>query len=311
MIEAYLQWTGAPSETFTVFGQDIQIRTGVDANDPIGTLYLNVAGFVGSPVTMPNSTSTSPTWTTIPGTVPTVEARQDGHFPIGLIQVRTAVTLIKEADTLVYNRPTLVDPPTAPDAFQLTYNGVRTVYANEYACLRVRGIPDNQVPARLMSHNTRDNTAHPIFQVGLSDAATFWFQVFADGQILARNNLSMLPDTPLAPTFTASTGPALLISDGATTGAPYSLTTTLHASDNRVYMDGAVVNSSGVSIPGGTVLFIIAAAHRPAAWVQFNERTSTTLSARVTVRPDGTVRLDQALAAAATCSFDGLNWRKA
>lgn len=217
---------------------------------------------------------------------------------------------IAETNTATVDRATLVNPGTAADVWQFRYNGTRVVYGNEYNCLRVRGIPDVQVPARFMSHNTRDNTTLPTFQVGLSDATTYWFQVLADGNILARNSLSMLPDTPLAPTFTASTAAAALISDGASTGAPYSLTTTLHASDNRVYMDGAVVNSSGVSIPGGTVLFTIAAAHRPANWVQFNERTSTTLSARVTVRPDGTVRLDQALAAGATCSFDGLNWRK-
>lgn len=218
---------------------------------------------------------------------------------------------IAEANSATVDRATLVTPGTAADVWQFRYNGTRTIYGNEYNLLRVRGIPDVQVPARFMSHNTRDNTTLPTFQVGLSDAATMWFQVLADGNILARNSLSMLPDTPLAPTFTASTGPAPLISDGATTGAPYSLTTTLQAADNRVYMDGAVVNSSGVSIPGGTVLFTVNAAHAPGAWVQFSVRTSTTLSARATMRPDGTMRLDQALAAGATCSFDGLNWRKA
>lgn len=110
--------------------------------------------------------------------------------------------------------------------------------------------------------------------------------------------------------FTGAAVSAPLISDGATTGAPYVLSTSYNASENRVWMDGAVSNGGGAPIAGGTVLFTIAAAHAPSAWVQFNERTSTTLSARVTIRPNGEVRLDQSLGAGATCSFDGLNWRK-
>lgn len=110
--------------------------------------------------------------------------------------------------------------------------------------------------------------------------------------------------------FTGTTASAALISDGAATGAPYVLATNYDQSRNRVTMDGAISNTGGVSITGGTVLFNVNALHVPTAWVQFNERTSTTLSARVTIKPDGTVRLDQPLAAGATCSFDGLNWAK-
>lgn len=217
---------------------------------------------------------------------------------------------IAEADTVTFNRATLVNPGTAADTWSFTYNGTRVTYVNEYACLRVRGVPDNQVPARFMSHNTRDGTSLATFQVSLSDAATHLFQVLANGDILSAGGLSMLPTAPVAVAFTAPAVTAPLISDGAANGAPYSLTTTLHASANRVYLDGAVSNGGGVAIAGGTVLFTITALHRPTAWVQFNERTSTTLSARVTIRPDGTVRLDQSLAAGATCSFDGLNYRK-
>lgn len=217
---------------------------------------------------------------------------------------------IAEADTVTFNRATLINPGTAADTWSFSYNGVRVTYANEYACLRVRGIPDNQVPARFMSHVTRDGTTSATFQVSLSDAATHLFQVLANGDILAAGGLSMLPSAPVAVTFTAPAGNAATISDGTGSGAPYALTSTLHAAANRVYLDGAVANNGGAPIAGGTVLFTLTAAHRPTAWVQFNERTSTTLSARVTVRPDGTVRLDQALAVGATCSFDGLNFRK-
>lgn len=119
-----------------------------------------------------------------------------------------------------------------------------------------------------------------------------------------------VPTTLNVTSFTGTTASAALISDGAATGAPYVLSTSYNAAENRVWMDGAISNTGGVSIPGGTTLFTVNALHAPIAWVQFNERTSTTLSARVTIKPDGTVRLDQPLAAGATCSFDGLNWRK-
>lgn len=122
--------------------------------------------------------------------------------------------------------------------------------------------------------------------------------------------VAAVPTTLTVTAFTGAAASATLISDGATTGAPYVLSTSYNASENRVWMDGAVVNGGGGAIAGGTVLFTIAAAHAPSAWVQFNERTSTTLSARVTIRPNGEVRIDQSLAAGATVSFDGLNWRK-
>lgn len=224
---------------------------------------------------------------------------------------RLAGTIPENSTVTLWNRPTLVSPGTAADSWQWLYNGVRTVYGNEYNLLRVRGIPDVQVPVRFMSNLARDNTTLATFQVSLSDAATHWFQVLANGDILGPNGLSMLPSTASPVVFTAPAGNAATISDGTGTGAPYALTTTLMAANNRVFLDGAVANNGGANIVGGTVLFTVVAAHRPAAWVQFNERTSTTLSARVTIRPDGTCRIDQQLAIGATFSLDGLNYRKA
>lgn len=229
-----------------------------------------------------------------------------GTIPIG----RYAGTVPENQTVTLYNRPTLVTPGTAADSWQWLYNGNRTVYGNEYNLLRVRGVPDDQVVARFMSNFARDGLSTAILQATLSDAMTHLFQVLGNGDILAAGGLSMLPSAYLPVVFTGSAAAAVLISDGAATGAPYTLGTTLHAAANRVYMDGAVVNGGAGAIAGGTVLFTVAAAHRPTAWVQFNARTSTTLSARVTMRPDGTVRLDQSLAVGATCSFDGFNWRK-
>lgn len=221
---------------------------------------------------------------------------------------------IAEADTVSFNRATLVNPGTAADTWSFTYNGVRVVYTNEYNCLRVRGIPDLQVPARFMSHVTRDNTSLPTFQVGLSDATTYWFQVLADGSVLGPNGLSMLPTAPVAVTYVAAgAGNAATINDGnvANTGAPYAVTTTLEAANRRVHLDGSMANNSGVAIAAQTTLFTVDAAHRPTAWVQFTGRTSTNLACRITVKgATGAVCIDQSLAAGATLSFDGANWRK-
>ena len=220
---------------------------------------------------------------------------------------------IAEADTVVFNRATLADPGSAADTWRFAYNGVRTIYANEYNLLRVRGVPDDQVPARFMSNAARDGLSTPIMQASLSNASSHLFQVLGNGDIQAAGGLSMLPTAPVAVTFNgaAGTANAVTISDGSASGTPYPVTTTYNAADNRVYLDGSVANPTGVSIPGGTILFTITAAHRPAFWAQFAGRTSTVLATRITVKPGGEVVLDQALAAGATLSFDGRNWRKA
>lgn len=225
---------------------------------------------------------------------------------------RLAGTIAENATIVLFNRPTLVTPGTALDAWRWLYNGVRTVYGNEYNLLRVRGVPEDQVPARFMPNAARDGLATAIMQATLSDAVSHLFQVLGNGDILGPGGASMLPTAPVGVTFNAVAGTAnaTLISDGVNTGAPYPVTTVLQAADNRVFLDGAVANPTGVSISGGTVLFTITAAHRPTAWTQRTARTSTLLQARVTIHPDGTVVIDQALAAGATLSFDGMNWRK-
>lgn len=314
---SHIHWPGAVDSTVSYFGQELVITVNEVVGDPIGTLRIKGASHVGTGVVLPNSTYTSVTWTAIPGTSPVLEVRQDGYFSPDYIEIRQADEsplggVIAEDQTVVFNRPTLVSPGTAADAWQFQYNGTRTIYANEYNLLRVRGIPDDQSPARFMSHFSRDNTAHPVLQVSLSDAATHWFQVFANGDILAANGLSMLPSASVGVTFNgaAGTADAALISDGSATGTPYAVATTLMAADNRVFLDGSIANPTGLSISGGTVLFTVTAAHRPVAWTQRIVRTSTNLQARLTIKPNGEAVLDQALVAGATASFDGVNWRK-
>lgn len=220
---------------------------------------------------------------------------------------------IAENATVNFNRATLVTPGTAADTWTFSYNGVRVSYANEYACWRVRGIPDFQVPCRIMSNASRDGSSTlATFQVSLSDAASHLFQVMGNGDILGPGGASMLPTAPVAVTMNAVAGTAnaVTISDGVNSGTPYPVTTTLYAADNRVFLDGSVANPTGVLINAQTTLFTVTSAHRPAFWTQRAGRTSSGLAARITIKPDGTVVLDQALAAAATISFDGVNWRK-
>lgn len=231
-----------------------------------------------------------------------------------LPHARLSGTIPENETVVLWNRPTLVSPGTAADSWRWLYNGTRTVYGNEYNLLRVRGVPEDQVPARFMSNFARDGLATGILQASLSDAATHLFQVLGNGSILGPGGLSMLPTGALAVTFNAAgAGNAATINDGnvANTGAPYPVTTTLEAANRRVHLDGSMANTSGVSIAAQTTLFTVDAAHRPTAWVQFTARTSTNLACRATVKgATGAFCLDQALAAGATVSFDGANWRK-
>lgn len=314
-----LTWSGVATDVILFDNQNLTVGFSADSDDPIGTVTIKGTG--SDVLSLPNSTQSDPTWEDIPGTSPELEARQDGHFPVTDILIRykdgqplAQTGSIAESAAVVVNRATLVDPGTAADQWQFQYNGNRVTYTNEFACLRVRGIPDFQVPARFMSNAARDGSPTlSIMQASLSDATSHLFQVMGDGDIQGPGGASMTASAPTAVTFNAVAGTAnaTLISDGSATGAPYAVTTTLEEADNRVYLDGAVANPTGVSISGGTVLFTVLNAHRPTAWTQRIGRTSTALQTRVTIKPNGECVLDQPLAAGATISFDGMNWRKA
>jgi hypothetical protein len=221
---------------------------------------------------------------------------------------------VAELQSVVYNRATLADPDHATDMWRWTYNAVRAFYVNEYGCGRARSPLQDQVAFRAMPHFSADGTSQAITQASLSNATTHLFQVLASGDILAAGGLSMLPSAPVGVSFNGTTATPATISDGgAGTGTPYALSTVYTPSDNRVWIDGAITNTSGVNITAQTTLFFITAAHRPAsAWVQFTARTSTNLACKVTVKGStGAVCLDQLLGPAVTVSFDGANYRKA
>jgi len=334
----HIHWPGPVGATVNAFGQDLTITVDEVPGDPIGTLRIKESSYVGTGLILPNSTNAAPVTDPIPGTNPTLMARQDGSWPSNYIQVEPAsgpvdpfnqdaawittgilpyqrlAGTIPEDDTIVlWNRPTLVTPGTAKDSWRWLYNGTRTVYGNEFNLLRVRGVSEDQVPGRFMPNAARDGLTTAIFQVSLSDASSHLFQVLGNGDILAPGGLSMLPSAPVAVTFTGAMGNAPLINDGnvVNTGAPYPVTTMYTPSDNRVHLDGNMTNTSGVSIPAQTTLFTIGAAHRPAAWVQFAGRTSTNLAVRFTCKgATGICVADQAMAAGATYSVDGESFRK-
>ncbi len=285
---------------------DVSTNTG-----DIATLNVTTGAIVGqlnvlSPIVLDNQAAIA----ILQGQINNIDA---AWITSGTLDYRRLGGIIAENLSVIFGRATLVDPGTAADMWQWEYNGTRVTYINEYGALRVRGVDEVQTPARFMSHFNRDNTTLPTFQVSLSNGTTHWFEVLANGTINA-NGLSMLPTAALGVTFNAAgAGNAALINDGnvANTGAPYPVTTTLEAANRRVHLDGSMANNSGVAIGAQTTLFTVDAAHRPTAWTQFTVRTSTNLACRVTVKgATGAVCLDQSLAAAATVSFDGANWRK-
>jgi hypothetical protein len=88
MTETHIRWAGTHDETVEAFGQSLRIRTGVDPNDPIGTLYIGAEASVATPLLLPNSISTAALWSTVPGTSPVLQVRQDGHYPMDYIRIR-------------------------------------------------------------------------------------------------------------------------------------------------------------------------------------------------------------------------------
>lgn len=88
MTETHIHCTGLPDETVEVFGQSLRIRTGVDVNDPIGTIYIQAEGFAATALSLPNSTPTAATWSPVPGTSPVLQVRQDGYYPMDYLRIR-------------------------------------------------------------------------------------------------------------------------------------------------------------------------------------------------------------------------------
>lgn len=89
--EGHIHWGGSANETVNYLGQELQMTAEVsNANqsfvDPIGTVRIRLNGFGGTGLALPTDG-----WETIPGTSPVLEARVDGHYPLGYVRVRAAV----------------------------------------------------------------------------------------------------------------------------------------------------------------------------------------------------------------------------
>lgn len=86
--EILASWMGGATESFTIYNQAIQIDLNTAPGDPVGGLHAHAVGFGGTPLFLPNSTPSSPTWQQVPGTNPSIEVRQDGYWPLGLMRFR-------------------------------------------------------------------------------------------------------------------------------------------------------------------------------------------------------------------------------
>lgn len=88
--EGHLHWDGSADSTINYLGQELQLTSEVSnmsvvTSDPIGTVRIRLSGSVVTGLALP-----SDGWQPVPGTAPSLEARQDGHYPIGYIRIRQA-----------------------------------------------------------------------------------------------------------------------------------------------------------------------------------------------------------------------------
>ena len=89
--EGHIHFSGGPSETINYLGQELELtseRTNMASTatvDPIGTIRIRLLGFANPGLMIPPES-----WQAIPGTAPVLQARADGHYPMGYIRVRLA-----------------------------------------------------------------------------------------------------------------------------------------------------------------------------------------------------------------------------
>lgn len=88
--EGHIHWSGSNDETVNYLGQELRMQVNENPEDPIGAIHIHADGFAGTPLFLPNSTASSPLWSAVPGTAPTLEVRQDGHYPMDYIRIRLA-----------------------------------------------------------------------------------------------------------------------------------------------------------------------------------------------------------------------------
>jgi hypothetical protein len=88
--EGHIHWTGAADENVNFLGQELQLTSEVSnavtvKADPIGTIRIRARESALTGLPLPTEG-----WEVVPGTDPVIEARMDGHYPIGYIRLRLA-----------------------------------------------------------------------------------------------------------------------------------------------------------------------------------------------------------------------------
>jgi len=88
--EGHIHWLGAADETVNFLGQELQLTSEVSnmvtvKQDLIGTVRIRLDGSVVTGLAIPTDG-----WQAIPGTAPVIEARADGHYPVGFVRLRLA-----------------------------------------------------------------------------------------------------------------------------------------------------------------------------------------------------------------------------
>lgn len=81
--EGHVHFEGVTS-TVAFLDQELSLAMNVEG-DPIGAMRIKAVGFEGVGLYLP-----SEGWENIPGTSPVLQARVDGHYPLGYIRMRQA-----------------------------------------------------------------------------------------------------------------------------------------------------------------------------------------------------------------------------
>jgi hypothetical protein len=84
--EGHIHWSGDLSETINYLGQDLLI----EMSEKRGGTTVRASSPPGPSLSLPNSSSASPSWDTVPGTAPALEVRVEPHYPAGYIRIRQA-----------------------------------------------------------------------------------------------------------------------------------------------------------------------------------------------------------------------------
>lgn len=183
MVEKFVHWTGSLSDSFTAFGQDIQVDLNSAVGEPNGGLHIHAVGWGGTPVYLPNSTPSAPTWDNIPGTSPALQVRQDGFYPQALMRIR----LVSNFTTLTPIHANITVATAVPPATRILDSGQD---------VRMRGFlqATGVVPASTVLANIDTTTHRPRVNKSMGvryTAGSSRFQIFTNGDVTLGSALAL------------------------------------------------------------------------------------------------------------------------